>query len=154
TSTWGPAFHLRQGYGGPAIARSATAGSRPTSDSRVPRITVSGRRRSAAVADILQTVDDGDLCQVLDAFVAKLPRHAQTQRRPVPGRQFAAVHPVRQQRLRMPGVRSVDALPVIVVRVEDDVSRIRAGADEVQDVRERHPNPFRDERPSFFTCLM
>jgi hypothetical protein len=69
-------------------------------------------------------------------------------------RQRLAVHPVGQQRLRVPRIVHVDAFPQVVEGIEDDVPRARADANEVEDLRELHTRPFGDERPSFFAGLV
>src|SRR2546423_6798190 len=124
------------------------------SDTGIPRIAVFRRSRSQTLADVLHGVGDSDAREVFDALVAELARHAQPQRSSMVSGHFLAIHGIGQGGLRVPGVWHVETVPRLIEWKEDHVLRLRADANEVQDIRKRNASPFGDEGPAFFAGLM
>src|SRR5438132_7181382 len=121
------------------------------SDPDVPGPAVPGL---AELAQGFETVGDDDAVQELHALVTELPFHAQPQRRAVRDREIAAVHPGSQNRLRVQGVEHVDALGVVVERIEAHEASARAYAGCLQHRAQRHASPFGDRRPSFLAGVL
>src|SRR5260370_150029 len=75
-------------------------------------------------------------------------------------RKCGSIHAVSEQSLRMPGIHHVDALPptlrgiAIVVRKGNHVSCPWEHADDVQNMGNRHSDPFGNEGPALLANMI
>src|SRR4030095_7725025 len=123
-------------------------------ESGPPGVTPFGVRATETLAELLDRVRQREPRQVLDALVAKLPRHSKTYCRAVVDRHRLAVHAVGEERLRMQRVGHVDAFPELIERKEHRIARAGRDADELEHVRQPHAGPLGDERPALVARLM
>src|SRR2546425_8852599 len=91
------------------------------SNSRIPGIAVRWRAGTQPVTDALGAVRHRHSGQILEILVSELTRYFQAERCAVIGGHLPPVHAVREQRLRMEGVRHVDAVPPFIEGEEENV---------------------------------
>src|SRR5579863_6936210 len=121
------------------------------SDPRVPRIAALGIDGTEALPEFADVIGDSDVVEVFQALIPELTRDAQTQRSAEGHRQFAVVHAQGHERVRMHGLRHVDALPSpLFDTVVDDILRLGQDAGFIQHRGKRSADPFGDVRPAFF----
>src|SRR6185295_10062216 len=90
-------------------------------------------------AEPFQTIGNGKTGDVLDALIAKLPRHAQSKRSTEWNGKLAAIHTERDKSLRVQCIGHIDAFPPACLnRTVDNVSSLGQRPYQVQDVREGH----------------
>jgi hypothetical protein len=107
----------------------------------------------------IPSVGNDDFGQIFGILVAQVTGQPQANGRAVVCGQILAIHAVGEQCLRMKGVRHIDGVPQyandartltdVRKRHEGDVSRLRAGFNEIEYVTEAHTDPFGDIGPTF-----
>src|SRR6516165_11162010 len=107
----------------------------------------------------VRLIRDNDFGQIFGVFVAEMAGKPKANGRAVVWRQRLAIHAIGEQRLRMKGVGHINAVPqyahdsgiLILVRErnEPDISRLRAGFDEVQNAGQPDAGPFGNVGPTF-----
>jgi hypothetical protein len=115
------------------------------SDPAVPGKALVRRARPLARPDVLNRVRDGDVSQVPLTLETKLAGNAHSKGSAVSSGKFLAIHEIRQQGLRVPRVKHVEAVKLLVQRKEDNVLRLREHSDEIQNVDKGHAGPLRNE---------
>src|SRR5271169_975809 len=148
-----PATRIRRNLHTRAPALQGPKGMLPLSDARVPGVASIRVSAPQTLAERFEVVCQSQAIDIFHVLVTELPRDSQAQGAPERYGKFVSVHAVGKERLRVQGVRHVDALPPVRLdRAVYNVTRLRQRANTVQDVRERHPSPFGDVSPSFFTA--
>jgi hypothetical protein len=133
-----------------------------SSDDSVPGEAALGPSGSESLADVLYGVGHCDLGKILRALAAELTGQAETNGSAVRYGKLLAVHPVCEQRLRMPSIDHIDVIPLpldaaFVHRVkvgvepkEHDILRLGEGSDQIQNVGKTDSGPLGNEGPTFF----
>src|ERR1019366_5583346 len=125
------------------------------SDAGVPRVSTFWRRRSQALAEPFQAIGYGEAGDVFDALVPELPGNTQSKRSAEWDWQLTAIHTVGDESLRVHRIGHVDAFPPVGLnRTVDNVSGLGESPHNVQDVRERHADPFGYIGPALFARQM
>src|SRR5713226_745636 len=118
-------------------------------------VPVFGRRRAQALAQRFRAIGHGDAGDIFDALVPELPGNAKSKGSAEADGKLTAVHAVGNESLRVQRVGHVDAFPPVGLnRTVDNISGVGENPRKIQDVRQRHADPFGNVRPALLARQM